>query len=123
VRAWRRSRLAVDVLAVRLAELRVPNVTRHDSLYLASDLLGKKELRREHEVRRASGLPSRLQDRNTLREEFGISRAAALLGYGDLVIDPRKAAIGLLRAAVGNGARSGAPRYASWTSSASFLRA
>jgi glycine/D-amino acid oxidase-like deaminating enzyme len=105
VRAWRRSRLAVEALAVRLSELRVADVARRDSLYLAGDLLGKSELRREHEARRASGLPSRFLDRSALRDEFEISRSAALMGYGNLVIDPRKATLALLRAAAGNGAR------------------
>ena len=78
---------------------------RRDSLYLAGNVLDKKNLRREHEARRASGLPSRFLDRSALRDEFGIARAAALMGYGNLVIDPRKAALALLQAAAGNGAR------------------
>ena len=105
VRAWRRSRLAVEALGVRLGELGVADVERRNSLYLAGNVLGKKELRREHEARRASGLPSRLLDSKTLREQFGIARAAALMGYGNLVINPRKAALALLKGAAGNGAR------------------
>ena len=105
VRAWRRSRLAVEALGVRLGELGVADVERRNSLYLAGNVLGKKELRREHEARRTSGLPSRLLDSKTLREQFGIARAAALMGYGNLVINPRKAALALLKGAAGNGAR------------------
>jgi glycine/D-amino acid oxidase-like deaminating enzyme len=105
IRAWRRSRLAVERLAVRLGELDLTDVKRRDSLYLAGNVLGQKELRREHEARRASGLPSRYLNRVTLREGFGISRSAALMGYGNLVIDPRKTALALLHAAVANGAR------------------
>src|SRR5262249_53132156 len=58
VRAWRRSRLAVEALAVRLGELGVADVVRRNSLYLAGNLLDKRGLEREHEARRAAGLPS-----------------------------------------------------------------
>jgi glycine/D-amino acid oxidase-like deaminating enzyme len=109
VRAWRRSRLAVEALAVRFAELELTDGARRDSLYLAGDLLGKKELRREHEARRAIGLPGRFLDRNALRDQFGIARTAALLGYGSLVIDPRKATLALLNDAVANGTRVFSP--------------
>jgi glycine/D-amino acid oxidase-like deaminating enzyme len=109
VRAWRRSRLAVDAIAIRLGELGLTDVRRRNSLYLAGNVLGRNGLQREHEARRASGLPSRFLDRNALREQFGIARAAALMGFGDLVIDPRKTTLALLKAAAANGARIFAP--------------
>jgi glycine/D-amino acid oxidase-like deaminating enzyme len=109
VRAWRRSRLAVEALAARLQELRFADVARRDSLYLAGNVLGPKALEREHEARRTAGLPSHFLDRKTLREQFGIARAAAIMGYGNLVIDPRKCALALLKAAVENGARLFSP--------------
>lgn len=56
VRAWRRSRLAVEALAGRLGELGLRDIERRDSLYLAGNLLNKKELYREYEARRAAGL-------------------------------------------------------------------
>ena len=109
VRAWRRSRLAVGALAARLAELGVSDVARRDSLYLAGNVLDPKELRREHAARRAAGLPSRYLDRKALRARFGIARAAALMSYGNLTIDPRKVTLALLQAAAANGARIFAP--------------
>jgi glycine/D-amino acid oxidase-like deaminating enzyme len=109
VRAWRRSRLAVDGFAARLGELGVPDVMRCDTLYLAGNILDAGGLERECNARRAAGLATRLLDRRELRARFGISRAAALLGYGDLTIDPRKATLALLRAAVAAGARIFAP--------------
>jgi glycine/D-amino acid oxidase-like deaminating enzyme len=109
VRAWRRSCLAVGALAARLAELGVSDVARRDSLYLAGNMLDPKALRREHAARRAAGLPSRYLDRKALRERFGIARAAALMSYGNLTIDPRKATLALLQAAAANGARIFAP--------------
>jgi glycine/D-amino acid oxidase-like deaminating enzyme len=105
VRAWRRSRLAVETLSARLGELGLADVARRDSLYLAGDVLGAKELRREHQARSAIGLPSRFLNSKSLREQFGIARAAALVGYGNLAIDPRKTTLALLRAAAANGAK------------------
>ncbi len=104
-RAWRRCRLAVEALAARLDELGVADVARRNSLYLAGNVLGPKELLREHQARRAAGLPSRFLDRCTLGEQLGIDRAAAIMSSGNLVIDPRKTALALLRAAHANGAR------------------
>lgn len=107
-RAWRRSRLAVEALAARFCELGV-DVVRRNSLYLAGNVLDKRALEREHAARRAAGLPSRFLDRNALRNEFGIAGAAALVGYGNLTIDPRKATLAVLRAVADSGARIFAP--------------
>jgi glycine/D-amino acid oxidase-like deaminating enzyme len=109
IRAWRRSRLAVEALAARLQELRVADVARQNSLYLAGNILRPQELEQEHEARRAAGLPSRFLPRKALREQFGIARAAGILGYGNLVIDPRKSALALLKQAAVNGALLFAP--------------
>jgi glycine/D-amino acid oxidase-like deaminating enzyme len=109
VRAWRRSRLAVEALAARLQELGSADVARRDSLYLAGNVLVPVALEREHFARRAAGLPSRFLNRKTLRERFGIDRAAAIMGYGNLVIDPRKCALAFLKAAAANGARLFSP--------------
>ena len=98
-RAWRRSRLAVDAIAARLTELGVPDTAARDSLYLAGDVLNRDGLRREHDARRAAGLASHFLDRRALRARFGIARSAALLGYGNVAIDPRKATLALLNAA------------------------
>jgi glycine/D-amino acid oxidase-like deaminating enzyme len=99
VRAWRRSRLAVDALAARLGELDVPDVVRRESLFLAGDDLDKDDLAREHDARRAAGLACLYLDKKALHARFGIARQAGLLAYGDLVIDPRKTTLALLKAA------------------------
>ena len=109
VRAWRRARLAVDALAARLGELDVPDVARRDSLYLAGNVLDKDGLAREHDARRAAGLASRYLDRAALRTRFGLTRDAALLGYGNLILDPRKVTVALLNAAVAHKTRIFAP--------------
>ena len=109
VRAWRRTRLAVDALAARFRELDVPDVVQRDSLYLAGDMLHGDALTREHEARRAVGLASHYLDRKTLRVRFGLTRQAALLGYGNLTIDHRKATLAFLRAATSHKTKIFAP--------------
>ena len=109
VRAWRRSRLAVESIAARLHELSVPDVVRRDSLYLAGNALDADDLERECAARQAAGLTTRLLTRKTLKDHYGIARQAALLGYGNLAIDPRKTALALLSAATRNGAKVFAP--------------
>jgi glycine/D-amino acid oxidase-like deaminating enzyme len=99
IRAWRRSRLAVDAIAARLSELDVRDARRRGSLYLAGNLLDRDELDREHDARRAAGLASRYLNGKELRARFGITRRAALLSYESLVIDPREATLALLKAA------------------------
>ena len=109
VRAWRRSRLAVESIAARLGELKVPDVVRRDSLYLAGDALDAEGLEKEGAAREDAGIVTRFLTRKALKERFGIARQAALLGYGNLAIDPRKTALALLAAAVSNGAKVFAP--------------
>jgi glycine/D-amino acid oxidase-like deaminating enzyme len=99
IRAWRRSRLAVDAIAARLDELDVRDVRRRGSLYLAGNLLNKDGLAQEHEARRRTGLASRFLSRRDLADRFGIARTAALLSYDSLVVNPRQATLALLKAA------------------------
>jgi glycine/D-amino acid oxidase-like deaminating enzyme len=108
-RAWRRSRLAVDAIAARLGELGVPDVATRDTLYLAGDVLDRDGLMREHRARRAAGLPSHFLARASLRERFRIARSAALLGYGNLAVDPRRVTLALFKAAAAHGAKFFAP--------------
>ena len=98
-RAWRRSRLAVDAIAARVAELCVPDIAIRNSLYLAGDVLDADGLEREHRARRSAGLPGRLLSRKKLRARFNIDRPAALLAYGNVAIDPRRTTFALLKAA------------------------
>lgn len=100
VRAWRRSRLALDALESRIAELGVSDVVRRGSPFLAGDDLDGNDLAREQRARRAAGLATLFLDSKALRARFGIARQAALLSYGDIVLDPRKTTLALLNAAV-----------------------
>jgi len=105
IRAWRRSRLAVDGLAARVRELSIAPASRRDSLYLAGDVLDADALVREHEARNRAGLETALLDADALKKRFGIERPAALLGYDNLEADPVVLAAGFLRAALARGAR------------------
>lgn len=108
-RAWRRSRLALDALAARIQELKIPDVAQRDSLYLAGTQMNAQALRREAHARCMLGLETLYLERRALKERFGISRAAALLGYGNLAADPRKLTSAFLRQAQRNGARIYSP--------------
>lgn len=107
IRAFHRSRLAVDALAARLGELGV-ELQRRDTLYLAGNILDANGLKRECEARHIAGLACRLVGRRELRD-LGIRASAALMGYGDFTIDPRAATCALLNAAIQNGAKIYSP--------------
>jgi len=110
VRAWRRSHQALQGLVARTRALGIAcGAERRDTLYLAGDLLNASGLRREAEARRAAGLETAYLTSAALSDRFGISRAAALLGYGDLELDPRQLTVGHLRAAERGGAKIYAP--------------
>ena len=85
MRAWRRSRLAVDALAARSWRTHVPRVVRRNSLYLAGNVLDKDALIREHETRLSTGVASRYLNRAALNTRYGIRREAALMGFDNLV--------------------------------------
>jgi glycine/D-amino acid oxidase-like deaminating enzyme len=108
VRAWRRSRLAVASLHAFFRERGI-EAQQRDSLYLAGNQLGARDLQREAKARLAAGLETEFLDRAALRKRFGIARSAALLGFDNLAINPRAAATLLLNRAVKLGARLHAP--------------
>jgi glycine/D-amino acid oxidase-like deaminating enzyme len=108
IRAWRRSRLAVDALAARLKALGV-EATRRDTLYLAGNVLDVAQLAREHEARLSAGFAGRLLSRHELKNDFGIRARAAIMSTGDLVLDPRATTCALLRAACRAGTKIYAP--------------
>lgn len=110
IRAWRRSRLALDALAARTRDLGIRcDLEPRDTLYLADNLLDAAGLRREAAARRRAGLETRFLDRRALQARFGLRRDAAILSYGNLAADPRRLAGGYLRAAIAGGARLHAP--------------
>jgi glycine/D-amino acid oxidase-like deaminating enzyme len=75
-----------------------------NSLYLAADDT-PRELLAEHRLRLRAGLPGEFLDHARLLETFGIARAGAIISPGAADADPTLLARGLLRTAVGRGAR------------------
>jgi len=100
VRAWRRSRLAVDSLAARLHELNPHEAVPRNTLFLEGNQLDATGLLREQALRQSAGLVSTYLDQAAVLSRFGISGRAALLVHGDLVLNPRKTTLSFFRAAV-----------------------
>lgn len=104
--AWRRSRLAVDGLRARIAELGIDcGLAERPSLYIAGNTMGSGELREETEARLSAGLPTTYLPARALKERFGIERDGAILSYGNLALDPLKLTSGLLHRALERKAR------------------
>ena len=108
--AWRRSRLAVTNLRGRIVELGIDcNLEDRQSLYIAGNMLGPGELRLEAQARQNAGLRAIYLTATELKNHFGIDRAGAILSHGNLALDPRKLAAGLLKKALERKARFYAP--------------
>ena len=75
-----------------------------NSLYLAAGATDAHALMKEHELRTRAGLPGHFLDYQTLRQQFGIDREAALLSPGAADADPVCLAHGLTARAVEGGA-------------------
>lgn len=109
-RAWRRSRLAVAGLEANIRELGIEcHLAPRRSLYLAGDLLDPSGLKDEMDARRAAGLDVVYLKPGELRDRFGLNRKGALLGHGNLALDPRRLTAGLLAAAAKRKARLYSP--------------
>ena len=112
-RAWRRSRLAIASLEALIETLGIDCLMeRRGSLYLAGNVLDAEGLAGEMKARRRAGLAVDLVKSAALRERFGIRRRAALLGQGNLALDPRRLTAGLLAVALARKARIHAPSEA-----------
>lgn len=108
--AWRRSRLAVANLSARVTELGIDcGLTPRPSLLIGGDQLDAAGLAVEAAARRAAGLYAEFLTPKQLRQRFGIVRDGAILSPGNLAVDPRKLASGLLLKALERGARFYAP--------------
>lgn len=109
-RAWRRSKLAVDALRERTRELKIACEMRNrNSLYLAGDLLDEKGLQKEFLARRRAGFETKFLDQDELKTRFRIDREAALMSFGNIQANPRKLALGYLRAAIERDAKIYSP--------------
>ncbi|MFV3075435.1 NAD(P)/FAD-dependent oxidoreductase [Niveispirillum fermenti] len=110
VRAWQRTRLALDTLADKVDALKIDcDLERRPSLYLAGTLLNAGQLREEAALRTGAGLHTDYLDRAELRSRYGIDRTAALLSFGNLTAHPLRLAAGFLLDAQRHGAEIFSP--------------
>lgn len=110
VRAWRRSKLCVESLAVRIRMLGIRcGLTLQKSLYLNGSMLGTDQLQKEMEFRNQIGLQTELINRMTLQDEYGLNANAALRSYNSYAANPFHLARGFLKKAVDKKARIFSP--------------
>jgi glycine/D-amino acid oxidase-like deaminating enzyme len=102
--AWLRSLAALRSLhdTIRRTRLRVALEIR-PSMFLAGSSLDARALAAEAHARQRIGLPSQYVSSRELRHQFGLRRSAAIVSEGNLEVDPRALAAGLLRLAMGHG--------------------
>ena len=105
MRAWQRSKLALDALAAKVMALNIDcDMERRCSLYLAGTELDARALHKENDLRCAAGLFSEYLDGQTLYQRYDIERDAALLSFDSLTAHPLKLAAGFLLDAQKRGA-------------------
>ena len=75
-----------------------------NSLYMAGEGTGVRELLIEHGLRERAGLPGAYLDQATVQRTFGFDRAAAILSPGSADADPLLLSHALIASAVANGA-------------------
>ncbi len=110
IRAWRRSRLALDNLQAKITSLAIDcQLEEKQSLYLCGNLLDSKELKTEWQARNGAGLYCDYLTQGTLIDRFHIKRRAALHSFGNLSANPVDMAAGFLKRALQEGARVVAP--------------
>ena len=104
-RCYRASLHAMTGLTSLVQQLGIKcRLRRRDVLYLAADY-GASELRSEAKLRQRACLPTDFLDYPALLDEYSIAREAALHSTGSADIDPILLTNGLLRTAIGRGAR------------------
>lgn len=109
-RAWARSRLAIDNLRARIADLSIEcDLKERPSLYLSGSVLDKDGLRAEVDARRSAGLWCKFLRSSELKGEYGAIGSGAILSQGNLALNPGKLCGGLLKAAAAKRARLYAP--------------
>jgi glycine/D-amino acid oxidase-like deaminating enzyme len=103
---YRRSLAAVQGLTGLVQSLQLPCFYRpRSTLYIAGAEGSSSELLAEHELRQRAGLPGHFLEHRDLLSNFGIDRAAAILSPGSADADPLLLSWGLLKTAVGQGAK------------------
>jgi glycine/D-amino acid oxidase-like deaminating enzyme len=106
VRAWRRSRQALENIAAKIAALKIKcDEERPPALYLPGNILDAKGLKSEAEARVAAGLYTRYLTRAEIRDRFNIKKSGALYTAANIAINPLQLTAGFLKQAARNGAK------------------
>lgn len=109
-RAWRRSKIGLESLAVKIRSLDIDcGFERRNSLYLAGNTLSSQELRDENAARNTLGLQGEWMGKSRLIQEYGIRANAALMSWDNIVCNPVRLAAGFLNAAIKKGCRLYSP--------------
>ena len=102
--AYKASFKAVADLRKKIHSLKLNvEMVARDTLLLAGDEMGLRDLRKEERLRRSIGLPSRVLDAEQLKERFGFEREGGICSKGSIELNPRKLALELLARAMKNG--------------------
>ncbi|MBO9635435.1 MAG: FAD-binding oxidoreductase [Chitinophagaceae bacterium] len=110
VRAWRRSKLCVEALAVRIQMSGIRcGLTLQKSLYLNGNMLNAEQLQKEMEFRNQIGLQSEFIRRKTLQDEYGLHAASAIRSYHSYSTHPYRLCLGFLKKAIERKARIFSP--------------
>ncbi len=103
---WRLSQDAARDLIARLRRLEIHcDLVTRDAIYYAIGAKAVETLHREFELRKQSGLDGRWLEAGQLRAATAIAGRGAIRIRGSAQFDPRRACLGLLRAAAADGAR------------------
>lgn len=109
-RAWRRSKLCVESLAVRIQMSGIRcGLALQKSLYLNGSMLSPEQLQKEMEFRNQIGLQTEWVKRKELHEEYDIRTAAALRSYHSYSTHPYHLNQGFLKKAIERKARIFSP--------------
>lgn len=109
-RAWRRSKLGLESLSVKIRSLDIAcDMDRRNSLYLSGSILNPDQLQQEGDARKVIGLHSEFLNRTELKERFNLRHQAALHSYDSIALNPRKLTAGLLNKALERGMKIYAP--------------
>jgi len=110
IRAYRRSKLALDSLVDKINDLELRcDLRRHSSLYIAGSVLDNKGLRAEATQRQSAGLFCQYLDHGALQDKYGINKSGAIVTPDSFSVNPMNMAGGFLRRAIEGGAKIYSP--------------
>jgi glycine/D-amino acid oxidase-like deaminating enzyme len=105
LRVWHRSREAASSLVDTLRHLRVPcEIARRSSVYVSTTARSRQRLREEYQLRCALGVGGRWLERAELGR-MHVRGTGAIETRGHAQLDPYRASLGLIVAAIKGGAR------------------